>query len=293
MTARERRKLLTGLAFISPWLVGFAVFALGPVIASAYLSLTDYPLMRPPVFVGLGNYRELLTDDKFWRYAVWNTLFMFLEIPIAIGVAVGLAMLLNQRLKGITVFRTLFFLPSIVPAVATAMLWRWIFNSEYGLLNAGLSAVGLPAIGWLTDPAWSKPSFILMDVWGVGGAMVIYLASLQGVPQHLYEAASLDGAGWWSRTRYVTAPMLSPVILFSLITGIIGTFQYFTQAFIMTRGGPELSTLFYALYLFDNAFQYFKMGYACALAWVLFVITLICTLVVFRSSAKWVYYEGN
>ncbi len=285
--------MLVGLAFTSPWLIGFVVFALGPVIASAYLSLTDYPLMRAPVFVGLGNYTELLGDEKFWRYAVLNTLFMFLEIPVAIGVAIALAMLLNQRLRGITLYRTLFFLPSIVPAVATAMLWRWIFNSEYGLLNAGLNSIGLPSIGWLTDPRWSKPSFILMDVWGAGGAMVIYLASLQGVPEHLYEAAHLDGAGWWSRTRFVTLPMLSPVILFSVITGVIGTFQYFTQAFIMTRGGPELSTLFYALYLFDNAFQYFKMGYACALAWVLFVITLICTLIVFRSSAKWVYYEGN
>jgi multiple sugar transport system permease protein len=188
-------------------------------------------------------------------------------------------------------FRTIFYLPVLVPTVASALLWLWLLNPQYGLTNLALEKIGLDRIGWLAEPRWSKPSFILMDLWGVGGGMVIYLAALQGVPEHLYEAALLDGAGSWSRFRHVTLPMISPVVFFSVIMGVIGTFQYFTQTFVMTRGGPELSTLFYALYLFQNAFEYFRMGSACAMAWLLFGVTLIATLLVFRSSARWVYYE--
>lgn len=294
MSRVERSRALSGLFFLSPWLVGLVVFTAYPVGASFYYSLTDYTVLRPPHWVGLANYVYLLRDDEyFWRYAVFNTVYMFLELPLAIAAGVGLAMLLNQRLRGMAVFRTIFYLPALVPTVAAALLWLWLLNPQYGLANQALRHLGLAGIGWIAEPRWSKPSLILMDLWGVGGSMIIYLAALQGVPEHLYEAALLDGAGAWHRLRHVTLPMISPVIFFSVITGVIGTFQYFTQAFIMTRGGPELSTTFYALYLFQNAFEYFRMGKACAMAWLLFLVTLIGTLLVFRSSARWVYYEGG
>jgi multiple sugar transport system permease protein len=290
----ERRRLVQGLFFISPWLLGFLIFTAYPVLASLYYSLTDYAILRPPHWVGLGNYVNLLTrDEYFWRFAVYNTAFMFLELPASVAIGVALALLLNQKLRGMSLYRTLFYIPSVIPTVAVSMLWLWILNPQYGLVNIALQKVGVNPLGWLTDPRWSKPSFIMMDLWGVGGGMVIYLAALQGVPEHLYEAALLDGAGPWAKFRHVTLPMISPVIFFNVILGIIGTFQYFTQTYIMTRGGPEMSTTFYALYLFQNAFEYFRMGYACAMAWVLFLLTLVCTLVVFRSSARWVYYEGE
>jgi multiple sugar transport system permease protein len=294
VTRPERRKVAQGLGFISPWLIGFLIFTAYPVAASLYYSLTDYRILRPPHWVGLANYATLLTGDEyFWRYAVANTAFMFLELPASVVMGVSLAMLLNRKLRGMSLYRTLFYLPSVVPTVAASMLWLWVLNPQYGLANGMLEKLHAAPLGWLTDPRWSKPSFIIMDLWGVGGGMVIYLAALQGVPEHLYEAALLDGASPWARFRNVTLPMISPVVFYNVVLGVIGTFQYFTQTYIMTRGGPELSTLFYALYLFQNAFEYFRMGYACAMAWVLFVITLGATLVVFRSSAKWVYYESG
>jgi multiple sugar transport system permease protein len=292
MSRAERSRTLSGLLFLSPWLVGLVLFTAYPIAASLYYSLTDFPVLRPPRWVGVANYVYLLKGDEyFWRFAVFNTLYMFIELPLAIILGVGLAMLLNQRLRGMPVFRTIFYLPVLVPTVASALLWLWLLNPEYGLANRALEHAGLSPIGWLADPRWSRPSFILMDLWGVGGGMVIYLAALQGVPEHLYEAAMLDGASAWQKFRHVTLPMISPVIFFSVIMGVIGTFQYFTQTFVLTRGGPELSTLFYALYLFQNAFEFFRMGIACAMAWLLFAVTLIATLLVFRSSARWVYYE--
>lgn len=292
--AQERRRLLHGLLFVSPWLLGFLLFTAYPVGASLYYSMTDFPVLRPPRWIGGGNYITLLFHDEyFWRFAVTNTAYMFLELPASVAMGVGMAMLLNQKLKGMSLYRTCFYLPSVVPTVAISMLWLWMLNPQYGLANVFLQKFHLNPLGWLTDTRWSKPSFILMDLWGVGGGMVIYLAALQNVPEHLYEAALLDGAGAWARFRNVTLPMISPVIFFNVILGIIGTFQYFTQTYIMTRGGPELSTLFYALYLFQNAFEFFRLGYACAMAWVLFLITLVATLIVFRSSARWVYYESE
>ena len=224
---------------------------------------------------------------------------MFLELPIALVLAVGIALLLNQKLKGIAFFRTVFYLPSVVPTVASAILWLWLLNPEYGLVNRGLGAVGIEGPGWLQDPAWSKPGFIVMNLWMVSGNIIIYLAALQGVPQHLYEAAELDGASPWGRTWHVTLPAISPVIFFNLVLGVINTFQYFTQPFMMTGGpgtppgGPANSTLLYPLYLFQNAFAFFRMGYASAMAWILFLLTVIATLVVFKTSARWVYYEGE
>jgi len=290
----QRRRLLTGLLFISPWIFGFLVFTLGPIIISIYLSFCDYRVLTPPVWVGLDNYRQLFHDQYFWK-SLSNTAFMFLELPLGIFVGLGLAMLLNASVRFQPGFRTIFYLPSVVPTVASAMLWLWILNPDIGLANAVLERLHLPTCSWLMSATTSKPSIMLLDLWGIGGGMIIYLAALQGVPQHLYEAADLDGASSWQKVWHVTLPSISPVVFFMVVTGIIGIFQYFTQAYIMTvpRGGPEHSTLFYALYLFQNAFEYFKMGYACAMAWILFIISLLATLIVFRSSARWVYYEES
>lgn len=294
--SRSRRDLLTGLAFISPWLVGFLLFTLYPILASLYFSFCDYRILSPPRWVGFRNYIELFTDHDYFLPSLYNTAFMFLELPIAMALSIGIALLLSQKLRGMAWFRTLYYLPAVVPTVASSVLWLWLLNPEYGLVNKTLQMAGLPTTEWLQSPVWSKPAFIVLDLWMIGGGIVIYLAAIAGVPAHLYEAAEIDGAGAWRRTWHITLPAISPVIFFNLILGVIGTFQYFTQAFLMTGsppGGPANSTLFYALYLFQNAFTYFRMGYACAMAWVLFLLTLIATLIVFRSSARWVYYEGE
>lgn len=293
---RARRDRLMGLAFISPWLVGFLLFTLYPILASLYFSFCDYRILSPPQWVGFRNYIELFTDYDYFLPSLYNTAFMFLELPIAMALSIGIALLLSQKLRGMAWFRTLYYLPAVVPTVASSVLWLWLLNPEYGLVNKTLEIAGLPTTEWLQSPVWSKPAFIVLDLWMIGGGIVIYLAAIAGVPAHLYEAAEIDGAGAWRRTWHITLPAISPVIFFNLILGVIGTFQYFTQAFLMTGsppGGPANSTLFYALYLFQNAFTYFRMGYACAMAWVLFLLTLIATLIVFRSSARWVYYEGE
>lgn len=294
-TRADRRSQRAGLLFSSPWMIGLLVFFAYPILASLYFSFCSYDAIRPPHWIGLANYRELFTgDDLFWK-SLWNTLYMvFFGLPIGLIASLGIALLLNQKLKGMAFYRTLYYLPSIVPVVATSILWLWLLNPDIGLINEGLQRLGVshpPA--WLTDPHWSKPAFILMGLWGAGGGMVIYLASLQDVPVSLYEAASLDGAGRWHQLRHVTLPMISPIILFNLIMGLIGSFQYFTQVYIMTNGGPEDSTQFYSLHLFNRAFYDFKMGYASAQAWVLFLITLACALLVFKTSLKWVYYGGE
>ncbi|MCL6474617.1 MAG: sugar ABC transporter permease [Firmicutes bacterium] len=293
----KRQHNLQGWLFVSPWLAGFFVFTLYPILASLYYSFCDYRVLTPPKWVGLANYAALLTDRDYFLPSLWNTLFMLIELPLALIIGLTMALLLNHKIPGIGVFRTIYYLPSIMPVVAVAVLWLWVLNPQYGLLNAVLTSLlapfGLQPPGWLADPKWAKPAFIMMDLWAVGGSVVIYLASLQNVPAHLYEAAEIDGAGSWHKTIHVTLPMISPVIFYNLIMGVIWTFQYFTQTFIMTQGGPQNSTLFYALYLFYNAFRDFRMGYACAMAWILFILTLIATLIVFRTSARWVYYEGE
>lgn len=300
-SAEVRRNLRNGLLFASPWLVNLVLFIAYPLAASLYYSLCTYDALRPPRWVGLENYRILFTEDPLFWKALWNTLYIVaLGLPLNLAVSLGIALLMNQKLKGMAFYRTVFYLPSITPLVAASILWLWLLNPEMGLVNGLLEKVGIHGPGWLASPEWAKPGLILMGLWGAGGSMVIYLAGLQDIPEQLYEAASLDGAGKLSQFRHVTLPMLSPVILFNLIMGLIAGFQYFTQVWVITSstgnqtlGSPQDSTLVYALYLFSQAFLDFKMGYACAMAWVLFLVTLVCALVVFRTSARWVYYGGD
>ena len=287
------RNSLHGMVFISPWLVGLLVFVIYPIIASAFFSFTEYSVVKPPVWVGLGNYRYLFQEDKLFFTSLINTLYYAIFfIPLSTIVSVGLALILNMKVKGMAFYRTVFYLPSIVPAIASSMLWLWILNPQYGLANEILRVVGLKPLGWLSDPHWSKPSLILMALWGSGGGIVIFLAGLQDIPQHLYEAAELDGAGALSRLFHITIPMITPSIFFNLVMDLIGAFQVFTSAYVMTGGGPLDSTLFYALLLFRNAFNYFKMGRASAMAWILFLIVFVLTYVLYRSSDRWVYYGG-
>lgn len=287
-------EIVWGYIFISPWLIGFLIFTLGPVIASFLLSFTDYELVTPPRWIGLKNYITLLKDDRLFWVSLYNSAYYtFFSVPLGIIVAFALAMLLNLKLPGITIYRTIFYLPVVTSGVAVALLWIWLFNPQFGLINFLLRSIGLPGPGWLVDPAWAKPAFVLMSLWGVGGTVVIFLAGLQGVPRSLYEAAAVDGANAWHRFWNITVPMMSPVIFFNLIMGIIGSFQVFTQAYVMTGGGPQDATLFYVLYLFKQGFGMFRMGYAAAMAWILFVIILVLTLIQLKLAQRWVYYEGE
>ena len=319
MTRGERKNLLNGLLFASPYLVGLAIFTLYPLVMSAYYSFCQYNVIAPPQWTGLNNYRELFFEDgRFWRSLANTLLYTIVAVPVGMTIAVGLAVLLNQKLRGISIFRTVFFLPSIVPVVASAILWLWVLNPESGLINGTLKAFhvdsginhllvlfGLQPTfqlpGWLTSEDWSKPSLMLMSFWGMGGAMVIFLAGLTDVPDVLYEVAELDGAGPFRKFWNVTLPMLTPTILFNLVIGLIDSFQYFTQAYIMTSntnsngtpGGPLDSTLFYALYLYMNSFLYLRMGYASAMAWIMFIIILSATCAVLVASKRWVHYHGD
>jgi len=358
LSRTDWRNLGTAMLFISPWIVGFTVFLAYPIVMSLYYSMCDFSVLQPPQFIGLENYRQLFADDVF-RKALGNTVFYaVLAIPIGILVAVSLAMLLNTGVKGMPIYRTIFFLPSMVPAVALAILWMLIFNGTYGILNFALKQIPLgrwllvavyaapvvfgwlsarmappeakgvglargallgalpllfllvaPALfghapslqslsgmkidppSWLDDKDWVKPAFVVMSLWGTGNAVVIYLAGLQDVPVHLYEASDLDGANWWQKTKHVTLPMISPVILFNGIMAIIGTFNYFAIPYIMAPGGkPARSAYFLAVNLYDNAFTYLRMGYASAMAWILFALVFVLTMLAMKLSARHVHY---
>lgn len=282
-----------GILFALPAILGFLTWIIGPMVASLVFSFTDWDIVTRPVFVGLKNYSQLLLKDNLVRKSLFVTFYYSSgSVPVGIATAFTVAMLLNQKVRGLAIFRTLFYLPSIVPAVASAMLWMWLFNPDFGLLNQFLEVIGIHSLQWIYSEAQVIPSMILMSVWGIGNTMIIILAGLQGVPQHLYEAVEIDGGNWWHRFRYVTLPMVSPVLFFNIVMGFIGAFQTFNQAYIMTNGGPNYASLFFCYYLYLNAFQYGEMAYACALAWVLFAIILVLTLIVLRSSPYWVYYEG-
>jgi len=293
-TTLKGREALTFYLFLMPWLLGFLAFTIGPIIASAVLSFAQYDIVTPPRFIGVENYQELFLDDRLFRVSLYNTgYYVIFFIPLQIALSLALALLLNLQVWGIPIYRTLFYIPSIVPAVANSILWIWIFQPQWGLLNYALSVFGIEGPLWLSSVEWSKPSLIIMSLWGSGGAMIIFLAGLQGIPQHLYEAAELDGATRLRRFVHITIPMLTPTIFFVLVLGVIGSFQVFTQAYIMTRGGPVDSTLFYVYALFNEAFRYMRMGYASAMAWILFGIVLVLTLLQLRLSRVWVYYESE
>lgn len=289
-----KRDLRVGLLFAMPWILGFAIFLAYPVIASLFYSFTNFSILRPPKVIGIDNYRELAGDTVF-RQSLGNTLIYVIgAVPLSTVVAICLAMLLNTKVRGMSYYRTIFFLPSLVPMVALGTLFLWIFNGDYGLLNEVLRSGHIDPPNWLGDPAWAKWTLVLISMWGCGQAMVIYLAGLQNVPVSLYEAADLDGAKLWAKTRHVTLPMISPVILFNVIMGIIGALQVFAVPYVMFPGGaPARSTYFIASYLFDNAFQYQRMGYASALGWVMFLITLTLTILALKVSERHVHYETD
>lgn len=292
-----RRQTAAGFLFAAPWITGMLLLTAGPIVVSLVYSFCRYDVLHPARFVGLENYRRLLSDDPlFWR-SLGNTAYMMLGVPLGMTVGLAIAMLLNTRVRGMQVYRTVFYLPAIVPMVAASILWIWVLNPEVGLVNSLLRTVGVSdPPNWLQSSSWllgSKAAIILMGLWSAGSGMIIWLAGLKGIPSHLYEAAEIDGAGAWSRFLHITLPMLSPYIFFNLVMGIIGTMQVFTQAYIMTQGGPDDSTMFYAYYLFNNAFRYFRMGYASALAWILFVVILALTLVQLRLAPRWVHYEAE
>lgn len=294
MTPRTRNTI-NGLLFASPWLLGLSMFWIYPTIASAYYSFTSFNAVQTPRWVGLSNYIELFTqDDMFWT-AVYNTLyFAAVSIPLAIMFAFGLALMLNRKIKGQVVYRTIYFLPTLVPEVALALVWVYLFTPGTGIVNLPFQWLGFRGPCWLTCTTWAMPTIIMLALWIIGQQIILYLAGLQDVPQDLYDAADVDGANSRHKFFKVTLPMLTPVIFFHLVTSVIGALQFFTVPYIMTGGTgfPAGSTMFYSIYLYKNAFQYFQMGYASAMAWLLFMVTLVITLVIFRSARMWVFYGG-
>ena len=297
-TRSRKRRLksdwLIGYLFILPWAIGFLCFTAGPFLASLFLSMTDWRIIGAFKWVGLGNYTTIFTQDPRFLKTLFNTLYYVAFVVPGVNV-IGLtfAMLLNQKLKGIAIYRTVFYMPAVTSGVATSILWAWMFNPRFGLINSVLAMIGIQGPEWLVSDVWAMPSIIIMSLWNIGQPMIIYLAGLQGVPRHLEEAAEMDGAGWWQKFRNVTIPMLTPSIFFNVVMGIIGSFQVFTTVYVVTQGGPAESTLVYVLNLYYTAFQNFRMGYASALAWILFVIILAFTGIQFLVSRSWVYYEGG
>ncbi|MBI3961033.1 MAG: sugar ABC transporter permease [Chloroflexi bacterium] len=295
---KRRRGLLRSEArdayiFILPWVLGFLAFTAGPMLASLYISFTRWEIVTPSKWVGFEQYARLFADDRFWLSLYNTSYYVFVGVPLHLLMALLAALAINLNLRGIRFYRTLFYVPSLTPVVANSILWVWIFHPQWGLANSFLEWMGLEGLYWLQDPRLAKPALIIMSFWSIGGQMVILLAGLKGIPSVLYEAADIDGATTWQRFWRITLPLLTPALFFNFIIAIIGAFQVFTQAYIMTDGGPNYSTLFYLLYLYRAAFENFRMGYASAMAWVLFVIILIFTLIQFRLSDRWVFYEGD
>ncbi|HON73329.1 MAG TPA: sugar ABC transporter permease [bacterium] len=279
---------------ISPWIAGFLIFTAGPILASLFFSFCNYDVVTPPDWIGVQNYKRLLSDPLFWQSLKVTSYFSLVSVPLGIALSLIIAILLNQNIKGLTWFRTIYYMPSVISGVAVALLWMWIFNPEFGILNFLLwKLFHIHGPAWLMSEEWVIPALIIMSLWGIGGDIVIYLAGLQGIPTELYEAAEIDGANSFNKFLNITIPMMSPVLLFTLIMGIINSFQVFTQAYVMTRGGPHYASLFYVLYIYQNAFQFFSMGYASALSWILFLIILALTFLIFKSSPLWVYYEST
>ncbi|MCK6583917.1 MAG: sugar ABC transporter permease [Anaerolineales bacterium] len=295
-TKRTKADFRTGMLFLSPWLIGFFAFTLYPMLISLYYSFTIYHSKRSPEWVWFQNYTDLMTDDKFW-ISLNNTLYMVaIAVPLGLFASFICALLLNLKVRGQAFYRVVYFLPSIVPTVAGTILFLWLLNPQVGLVNTVLEKIGIDGPNWMADPNWSKPALILLGMWGMGGTIIIYLSGLQDVPQSLIEAAELDGANWFQRLWHITIPMVSPITLFNLITGMIGMFQYFAQAYVVgggdSLGRPLNSTLFYSVYLYQNAFLFLKMGYASAMAWMLFIIILLLTLLLLKVSDRFTHYSG-
>jgi multiple sugar transport system permease protein len=297
MSARRRRHILEGYLFSSPWLVGYLLLTFGPAVASFIFSFTDYNVISPPQYIGLQNYIDALTQDQqFWPSLGRTFYYACVAVPLGVVGSLIVALLLNIKVKGASVFRTLFFMPSLVPIVASTVLWVWMLQPDWGLVNPILwQLFGIQGPRWFQSTEWAIPALITLALWtGVGGTrMIIFLAGLQGVPEELYDASKVDGAGRWGRFRHVTVPMITPTIFFNLVLGIIGALQVFTSAFVATGGGPAYATWFYALHIYKNAFQYFNMGYASALAWMFAVVIIFLTWVQLKTSRMWVYYGGE
>ena len=290
----KRKEALAFYLCISPWIIGFILFYLGPVIASFYFSLTNWDLLTAPKFIGLQNYVKIFTRDPLYLQSLKVTLiYTFTYVPLDLILGLMIALLLNRPIRGIGIFRTIFYLPSVLTGVAYVVMWMWIFNPQVGLINTLLKTIGIQGPRWLLDPKWALWALVLMSIFQVGRSMVIYLAGLQDVPKELHEAASIDGANTWSRFWKITLPLLTPSILFNLIFGMIMTFQSFTNVYIATNGGPLDSTLFYVLYLYQKAFSLLEMGYASAMAWILFLMVLVLTIIIFKTSGKWVFYRSE
>lgn len=300
------REGISGWLFASPWIIGFLVFTLGPMLFALYASFTDYKITRPPEWIGTDNYTSLFHDDRFFT-GLGNTIWMVVvKVPIVIFISLVVALLLNMDLPGVSAFRTILYMPNVLSGAAAVFLWLWMLTPN-GLVNGALKAVGVEGPAWWADSHWTKPGLVVMGTWWIGGSVLIFLAGLKGIPEHLNEAASIDGATGWNRLRYLTLPLLSPTIFYLVVTGIIGTFQIFTTAYLIATsstsgtggdvnlGGPDQSLLFYVLYLYNRAFGKtgvgFQMGYASAMAWILFIIILIVTLVQLLLAKRWVHYE--
>jgi multiple sugar transport system permease protein len=295
LNLRQREAIACAL-FIAPAVIGFVIFWLIPLLVSAYLSFTNYAMAGWPRFVGLENYRSLLDDELWWSAVRVTLLYGISAVPLWLGSSLALALIMNQKLRGVGVFRTIYYLPAVLSGVATALLWRWMFNYRYGLINTLLKAVGIQGANWLGDEQWILPSLIWMSLWGMGWYLPIWLGGLQSIPTDLYEAAAMDGAGWWTKLRHVTLPMLSPVLLYNLLMNLIWALQLFTESMVLTSGGThavQLAGRSYLVYLYQTGIGYLRMGPATAMAWLLFLAALLLTVTVFKSTPFWVYYEGE
>ena len=288
-----RQEAMVAFLFLSPWILGFLIFTIYPIAYSFYLSFTKFDILTPPKFIGLNNFKFMIDQPIFWQSLKVTTINCLVSVPLGVIVGYSIALLLNQKIKGLSFWRSVYYLPAIVPALATAYLFSWIFNKDLGLVNGILRVFGITGPGWFSSREWVLPAFWIMGLWGAGASMILYLAALQGVPTELYEAAMLDGANAWQKFRHITLPITSPVILFTTLMGIISSFQIFTGAYIVTGGGPADASLFYILYLYNIAWVQMKMGYAAALAWVLFVIILTLSLITLKASGRLVYYQGE
>ena len=286
------RDTIAFFLFISPWLIGFVVFTIVPMLASLFISFTDWNILTPPVWSGTKNFQTIFSDPLFYKSIQVTLTYTLFSVPLNIILSIFVAMLLNNALPGMRLFRTIFYLPAIVSGVVISVIWLWIYNPDYGLINGFLAMFGIEGPGWVYDENWALPSLIIVSLWGIGTNIVLYLAGLQSISTEFYEAAHIDGANFWQRLIYITLPSMSPVLLFTTLTGIINSLQTFTQAFVMTDGGPNNATNFYAFYIYNNAFVWRKMGEACAQAWILFIIIFILTMITLKVSNGHVHY-GN